>query len=267
MMIERNEIDSIIDTILSYKRLIIGITTLSVVVSLIYAFAILKPIYKADILLKVAQNNTFVIEDEATLVQLLINRLGIERSGDSRVTHITQVIKPKYSKGVIRVFAEGDSKAEIETLLRHTADSLREEHNRTVEMYIQEQRQVISNVLENIGQMEREREELISQNRAMQSQLDSSQNGAYAIAILRNDNKVMTLDQNILKQKNFLVALNKTLQPNRTFNTKIEGSVHFISKPITTSKKLILAVGFVTSLLLSILLALLLEFLKTRREI
>jgi len=264
--IPKNEIDDILNTILNYKKLIIGIVIIFVSVASFYAFFIQKAIYKADILIQIAQNNTHIIENEESLAQILITKYQVDNNKDKPMPFISNVVKPKYSKGVIRIYADGYNKTSLDKLLKEKFMELTVEHNLSVQTYIKDQKMIILNTQKNIHDMESQRDNFLSQNNNMESQLDKSLNCAYAISILRNDNAILELNSIILKQKNFLVALNTTIKPNRTFSTKIKGEMYLNPKTITPSKKLIVILGLVSGLLFSILLAFFLQFLRDRRK-
>lgn len=264
--IAKNEIDDILNTIVHYKMLIIGTIIVFVSVAYLYAFFIQKAIYKADILIKIAQNNTHIIENEESLAQILLTKYQVDNSKNKPMPFISNVVKPKYSKGVIRIYADGYDKTSLDKLLKEKFMELTVEHNLSVQTYIKDQKKIISNTQENIYDLERQRDNFLSQNKVMESQLDKSLNCAYAISILRNDNAILELNSIILKQKNFLVALNTTIKDNRTFSTKIKGEMHLNPETITPSKKLIVILGLVSGLLFSILLSLFLQFLRDRRE-
>jgi len=263
--IPKNEIDDILNAVLNHKKLIIGVVIIFLLISYFYAFFIQKAIYQGDILIKIAQNNTNIVENEESLVQILRNKYKIDNS-KKPMPFITNVIKPKYSQGVVMIYAEGYAKSTISKLLGDKLVELSKEHNISVQRYISDQKKIILNTQQNIDDMEKERDDFISQNRFMESNLEKSSNCAYAVTLLRNDNSILKLNNLILKQKNFLIALNTTLQPNRTFTTKIKGKIHINPKPITPSKKLIIVSGIISGLLLGILLSLFLQFLRDRGE-
>jgi len=264
--IPKNEIDELLNTIIYYKKLIISVIIIFVSLAYIYAFFIQKTVYNANVLIQIAQNNTHIIENEESLVQILITKYQVDNHRDKPMPFITKVIKPKYSKGVIRIYADGYDKNSISELLNQKVQELNREHNLSVEAYIKDQKEIISNVMSNIEDMKNQKDNLMSQNSEMQNQLDKSSNCAYAVSILRNDNIIIELNKNILNQKNFLVALKTTLQPHRTFNTKIKGEIYLNPKTITPSKKLIIILGLVSGLLFSILLSFFLQFLRDRRD-
>ena len=270
--IEKNEINQILNTIFKYKSLIFGITILFIILAFLYASFIQKPIYQADILLKIATTNTLLVEDENKLVQILSSRYDIDNYINNQEGYISSIIKPKYSKGVIRLFARGYYINSIKNILTQKAQKIREEHNKTVELYIKDQNQIIDNVKKDIDNMKENQKRLISQNIIFQNKLNNiskdelSLVGVYAVSMLRNDNTIIELMQQITKQHNFLIALNTTLQSHRTFNSRVSGGVHINSKTMTPSRKLIIILGFTTGLLFSILLALFLQFLRDRRE-
>jgi len=270
--IEKNEINEILDTILKYKRLIFGITTLFIILAFLYASFVLKPIYQADILLKIATTNTAIIDNEDKIVEILRSRYSFNKPQDRQNAYISGIIKPRYSKGVVRVYARGHSKESIKDILHKVIAKISKEHNITVELYIKDQHQIIANVEENILDIKSQKSALISQNSTLQDKIKNINSselalvGVYAVSMLRNDNIILELNKQIINQNNFLVALKTTLQPHRTFNTKLEGGVHFKPKALTPSRRLILIVGFATGLLFSILLALFLQFLRDRRK-
>jgi capsular polysaccharide biosynthesis protein len=270
--IEKNEINQILNTIFKYKSLIFGITIIFIILAFLYASFVLKPIYQADILLKIAKTNTAIIDNEDTIVEILRSEYNFNKPQDKVNAHINSIIKPKYSKGVIRIYARGHSKENIKDILYKVIEKISKEHNSTVELYIKDQHKIIANVKQNILDIKSQKGALTSQNLSFQDKIKNINNnelalvGVYSVSMLRNDNIILELNKQIINQNNFLIALNTTLQPHRTFNTKISGGVHFKSKAITPSKKLIVILGFVTGLLFSILLALFLQFLRDRRE-
>ena len=142
--IEKNEIDDILNTILDYKKLIIGIVIIFVLIASFYAFFIQKAIYKGSVIIKIAQNNTHIIEDEESLVQILKSKYQVNNREKS-MPFISNILKPRYSKGIVQIYADGHNKSSIEKLLRETAIELGKEHNLSVQIYIKDQKRIILN--------------------------------------------------------------------------------------------------------------------------
>jgi capsular polysaccharide biosynthesis protein len=270
--IESNEIDEILKTIFNYKKMILGISLLFTIFASIYAIFIQKPIYQADIILELATTNTNIAIDEPTLVKVLSSKYHIYDYTKEKDTYISAIIQPKYSKGIIQLFAKGSSKKDIKTLLYTEVNKIIQEHNSTVTLYIIDQKNIINNVTKNINSMETQKSNLTSQNLVFKNRIDNIDNselsliGVYAVSMLRNDNTIIELNNQILKQNTLLIALKTTLQPQRTFNSKIYEDIHFKPKALTPNKRLIIVIGFITGLLLAILLSMFLQFIKNRRD-
>ncbi len=270
--VERNEINEIIDLLIGYKKLIASVTIVIVLIATIYAFFIYKPIYQATALIQLAKQNTFIFEDANTLREKLINKYAIYTDPDKAFPHIASIEKPKYSTGFLEITAFSYNKSELRTILTKSVSAIQEDHNTSFQAYIKNQKNVLTQSNDIIEMMQKQISQLKINNEQLDTQLKGLDNNQLAliaiktVTIIKNETEIIRLEEKEIRQVNFSKSLTVTLDPTRTFNTKLINGINIHPKPITPSKKIIIIVGFISGILLGLLLSFFLSFLAKRRE-
>jgi LPS O-antigen subunit length determinant protein (WzzB/FepE family) len=267
----KNEIDEIIKTLLKYKKLSIAITVIVMTIATIYAFAIQKPIYKATALIQIAKQNTFILEENSALRERLISKYRIYTDPNQPLPRIIEVNKPPYSTGFLQFTATSYSKNRLKELLNSSIGEIIEEHNSSIDNYIKNQKSIISQSEDTIKMLHTQIEQLKEKNIKSNDILNGLENtqlaqiAIHSVSIIKRESDIIRLEDRVQRELNHLNALKVTLKPNRTFNTKLVNPIDIHPRPITPRKSLIVAIGFVSGVLLSILISLFLGFLDRRR--
>lgn len=270
--LEKNEIDAIIELLLEYKKLIAIVTVVTLFVATLYAFVIYKPIYQATALLQLAKKNTFILEEADTVREKLVSRYHIYTDPNQPLPYISNIQKPKYSTGFLEITALAYNKSELREILTKSVAQIQQEHNISIESYSTNQKSILRQSNANTESMNRQIDALKTKNQTLTNQLKELSNEQLAliaintVTIIKNETEMIRLEEVALRQSNYSNSLEITLNPTRTFNTKLIDGINIHPKPITPSKKIIIIVGFVSGLLLGLLLSFFLASLGKRRE-
>jgi len=270
--LEKNEIDEIIELLIEYKKLIAIVTVATLFVAILYAFVIYKPIYQATALLQLAKKNTFILEEADALREKLVSKYHIYTDPNQPLPHISNIQKPKYSSGFLEITALAYNKSELKEILTKSVAQIQQEHNISIESYSLDQKSVLRQSNANIESINRQIDALKAKNETLTNQLKELNNEQLAliaintVTIIKNETEMIRLEEVALRQSNYSNSLEITLNPTRTFNTKLIDGINIHPKPITPSKKIIIIVGFVSGLLLGLLLSFFLASLGKRRE-
>jgi len=270
--LEKNEIDAIIELLLEYKKLIAIVTVVTLFVATLYAFVIYKPIYQATALLQLAKKNTFILEEADTVREKLVSRYHIYTDPNQPLPYISNIQKPKYSTGFLEITALAYNKSELREILTKSVAQIQQEHNISIESYSTNQKSILRQSNANTESMNRQIDALKTKNQTLTNQLKELSNEQLAliaintVTIIKNETEIIRLEEKSLRQSNYSNSLEITLNPTRTFNTKLIDGINIHPKPITPSKKIIIIVGFVSGLLLGLLLSFFLASLGKRRE-
>lgn len=268
----KNEINEIIDIFIDNKKLIVIVTSLITLLAIIYALAIQKPIYEASALIQIAKKNTFIVEDADTVREKLTTIYKIYTHPNQPLPKTSSVEKPKYSKGFLRLTAIAYKKDELTKLLNNSIIKIQQEHNLTIQSYINNQNQIIVNVKKAISITKQKIAQLTQDNINLNIKLNSLDNSQLAqiaissVVIINNESKIIQLQRDISGQTNYLTAIELTIDTTRTFNSKLVDKVDIHPKPITPRRSIIIVVGFISGLLLAILLSFFLSFVASRRD-
>ena len=268
----KNEINDLIDILISHKKLIAIVTLLITLIAIVYALVIQKPIYQATALIEIAKKNTFIAENSAALKERLTTIYKIYTHPNQPLPKISSVEKTKYSAGFLTLTALAYNKNELRELLIKSVRTIQEEHNLTVSAYIENQQNVVLNTQIAIVSSVKKIAQLSDENNRTTNRiktLDNSQLAQIAIStlvVINNETKIIRVQEEEIRQRNYLNAIDLTLDSKRTFNTKLINGIDIHPKPITPRRSMIIVVGFVSGLLLSILLSFFLAFIASIRD-
>ena len=270
--IPENEIDKLLNIVREYRVMIVILTLLFTISAGVYALFVHKPIYQATALIQLGKKNTFVVEDENTLREKLIATYRIYTDPNQSLPRITDVMRPKYSKALIQLTAQGRSKESLKQLLTQKLNELQKEHNTTIATYIEGQTKRLNSTTQVIKRSKNEIKRLKEASQKDEKRLESLQDSELAqlsiltVKIVKNEAYITRLEDKIDMYQRREKEYKKTLFPKRTFHTNLVDSVDVHSKPITPSKGIIIVVGFVSGLLLALFIAIFMSLIGSRRE-
>jgi len=252
-------------------RLILGTTAFITLCAIIYAFFIAKPIYEAQAMVQLGKINGGPVEPYDSVRTKLIFSQQMETPGLKRkLPYLSSATIIGERRDVLLIKAEGHSNKEIVALLQSEIDKLIKRQSGDVKKAKIAYRTTMNEAKEQLKVAEssiKESQESIAKiNQKIQklSKEDAALLGTYFLelqklrtSIERNESWRSTLLWQIERSRLMLID---TLPP--TIVDKIITS----EKPIKPRKALLVAVGFVSGLLFSLLLVLFLDFLIDLRK-
>jgi capsular polysaccharide biosynthesis protein len=269
--IPENEIDKLLNILKEYRVMIVILTLLFTMSAGVYALFVHKPIYQATALIQLGKENTFVVEDENTLREKLIATYRIYTDPNQPLPRITDVMRPKYSKALLQLTAQGRDKGSLKQMLTQKLSELQKEHNTTITKYINDQTKRLNSTTNVIKRSKIEIQKLKEASAKDEKRLQALEDSELAelsiltVKIVKNEAYITRLEDKIDIYAKRERDLKKTLLPMRTLHTDLVDSIDVHSKPITPSKSIIIVVGFVSGLLLSVFIAIFMSLLGSRR--
>jgi len=270
--IPENEIDKLLNIVKEYRVMIVILTLLFTISAGVYALFVHKPIYQATALIQLGKKNTFVVEDENTLREKLIATYRIYTDPNQPLPRITDVMRPKYSKALIQLTAQGRDKESLKQMLTQKLSELQKEHNTTITKYINDQTKRLNSTTNVIKRSKIEIQKLKEASAKDEERLQTLQDSELAqlsiltVKIVKNEAYITRLEDKIDIYAKRERDLKQTLLANRTLHTDLVDRIDVHSKPITPSKSIIIVVGFVSGLLLGVFIAIFMSLLRSRRE-
>jgi len=270
--IPENEIDKLLNIVKEYRVMIVILTLLFTISAGVYALFVHKPIYQATALIQLGKENTFVVEDENTLREKLIATYRIYTDPNQPLPRITDVMRPKYSKALIQLTAQGRDKESLKQMLTQKLSELQKEHNTTITKYINDQTKRLNSTTNVIKRSKIEIQKLKEASAKDEERLQTLQDSELAqlsiltVKIVKNEAYITRLEDKIDIYAKRERDLKQTLLANRTLHTDLVDRIDVHSKPITPSKSIIIVVGFVSGLLLGVFIAIFMSLLRSRRE-
>ena len=270
--IPENEIDKLLNIVKEYRVMIVILTLLFTISAGVYALFVHKPIYQATALIQLGKENTFVVEDENTLREKLIATYRIYTDPNQSLPRITDVMRPKYSKALIQLTAQGRDKESLKQMLTQKLSELQKEHNTTITKYINDQTKRLNSTTNVIKRSKIEIQKLKEASAKDEERLQTLQDSELAqlsiltVKIVKNEAYITRLEDKIDIYAKRERDLKQTLLANRTLHTDLVDRIDVHSKPITPSKSIIIVVGFVSGLLLGVFIAIFMSLLRSRRE-
>ena len=253
------------------SKLIISITTFMTLCAILYAFFIATPIYEAQAMLQVGKiNGNYVEPIKSTREKLAFTHQLDSWGGSKKLPVVSSAVVVAGRTDLILVKTIGHNNEDAVKLLRTKADTLIKEQIKDVEKaqkaykttikttqsQLKSAKSTIKELRRNIADYDQKVLELTKN--------DVSLLGAYFLELWK-------LRAKIEKQERWIGTVSHHLGRARlmlidTKPPQLVGEIMTDDKPAKPRKALIVTVGFVSGLLLSLLIVLFLDFLLEARE-
>ena len=260
------------------RKIFIGAVTLGITVgATIYAFS-KEPIYEVKTVFEIgsysnsnSNSNSVLIESPLSLVK----RLEIMHIANRDVQEKTFLEKVELLKGtlnLVEIAVRGPSNEEGIAQTNKIVDEVYKRHQEFLESYVALMKDKMKN-------LEQQREELLGEKKALgdyiQGKMDNIDKilkdnpavaAVYTIDLNTKASQLSELKDKIYTIHNQLNDLSIAMSPNNLKPTQIMGAISKKDYPIAPKKSLIVAVSFVTGLMLSIFLVFFLEFIGKKND-
>lgn len=268
--IEEDQIDlrELWATLVKRKKFI-GIVT-GVITALAVAYVLLaKPIYEVMAVISLAEINHKTVDNPHDLKQKLDYIYEVNLKGKKKVYPIvSEVSLPKKSNGILVVKAQGYANKDATTKVNQVVDFVVKSENKDIMDYIDLQKKHILINLKNIHRLQKtidkNKEQVSSYEKKVISlqKKDAALAAIYAIEVGKKEaelNQMQKTKSQLIKNNN---ALEYSISGVNLKNPKRVGNVQVLDHPVKPKKILIVAVAFMTGLMLSVFLAFFLEFIQ-----
>jgi len=270
---QQDDIAELVDTLRSYKTMILSITLISLILSLLYTAIWYKDIYRTGVSIQLAQRGQVTIEP----IDMYVQRL---RTLFPKISNI-QITDEK--KGIIRLEILDNNKDNLRNFLDKTVQEILNldntiEHNvseiiRGYQNYIDYYKDSLDKSLKNKTKTSAALQDIREQ--AMKDlDLNTSSNEKISnenlLPVMKTINtylRVQLLKSHAERYKKVIKWAKKKMSPKFTFETHIFENKKEDIIQITPSKSIIMAASAVSGLLFAVLLSLLLSFLSNRKKL
>lgn len=268
----KNEIDTLWNVFVEYRFLIAVITFLSVVLSIIYAVWIYKPVYSASALIQVGKEKARLILPAKEVETKLLEKYEIYINPDKLLPKIVNIKVMKTSKGIILFTAQGHNKEKLKIYLEEQIKFLTIEHNISLSEFVKENRENLTKSVNNVKQTRTEVQKIKFDIGISEKRISTFTNenqtliNMSMIKMLRDDRSLERARKRLTTYNREVSKYKKNLRKTSTFSTHIIDSVVMQQKSVTPSKGMLIIIGLISGLFSSILIAFFLSFLVTRRK-
>ena len=270
--LSKNEIDTLWNVFVEHRFLIAIMTFLSVVLSIIYAIWIYKPVYSATALVQIGKENKELIMPTEKVEAKLLEKYEIYINPNKSLPKISAIKVLKRSKGIIRFTAQGEHKEKLKKYLKEQINVLSLEHNISLDEFVKENSENLTKSINNIKQTRIELQKIQTDVDISDKKISTFTNenqaliNMYMIKMLKDDMSLERKHKRLITYNKEVSKYKKYLLKTKTFSTHIIDKVVMQQKSVTPSKGMIIIIGLISGLMFSLLIAFFLSFLATRRE-
>lgn len=258
--------------LVKHKKWVLGIPVLSVLIAFI-SVSLTKPVWEASAAIQGGQVNQVSIEPAARSIE----RMRLKTFGDAVLTELKisldednpqarlyrNSLKLKVLGGtdLIRLQVRAYSRQEAISGIEATVNQLRKIHQQMAEPSLSLLRQQLTKLKKDIQQVQEERDRLIDNLR-----LKEGPGYRFADKIALSQ-LLHSKDAELRRFEDRRFALEEQLGPGRTYATSLLDRVYAGEKPVSPQKLLVLVLSAVAGLLIGILIAFLLNYIKSATPI
>lgn len=248
------------------KKLISLVTMLITIIAIVYAFFIAKPVYEVKALMEIAQVNNKPIQNVVDLKEKI--EFLFEVTQKIEFPLINSINLPKKTRNMIIIQAQGHDNSSAEQKLREVVNHIISLQDKELNIYTDIQKKKLNLIKEDIDRNEKlsidiKKDINIYENKLLNiSKQDTALAIVYAMEIGRMQTEINEVFNRIYTLKNQEKNLELSISSLKIKKAKIIGKLTVLNKPIKPKKPLIIIIAFIASLILSILLAFSLEFIK-----
>ena len=254
------------------KKLILGVTVLFTLLALVYVL-IAKPVYEVKAVMELAQIDKKPVQNTTDLKQKVEVIFEVNVKGkEVEFPLVSGVSLPKKTKNIIVIQAQGYDNDTAKQKLQEVTNFIISLQDKEVSIYTDIQKKRMNLIKKDISRNEQlsiEIEKDINnyENKLLNiSKQDAALAGIYAIEIGKKQTELNNVTSKVYNLKNRKNDLELSISPLKIQKAVTIGKIEVLNKPIKPKKKLIVIVAFITGLMLSILLAFFLEFIRGSKE-
>lgn len=266
------DLRELFSTLKKRKKLIWSVTVLFTLLALAYA-VLSKPVFEVKVLMELAQIDKKPVQDLIDLKQKLETVFEVNaKKKEILLPIISEVSLPKDTKNIMLLRAEGYDNASTQVKLQEVIDHILASQDNELTSYTNSQNDRLALVKQKIARNEqilKEIEERMNdyENKLLSiSKQDAALAGIYAIEIGKKQSELYSVKEKIYDMQNSKNDLELSISPLKLQKATMIGNFDVLDHPIKPKKKLIIVVGFVTGLMLSLILAFFLEFMSGMRS-
>ena len=273
--IEEDEIDlrELVGILKRRKKLIFMITGVLTFVAALYVFVIAKPVYEANVTIRLAQIDNKGINPPSNIVKLLESVFHINDKYNKVVFPIvSSVTIPKQTANIIDIHTQGynlkSTKEKLQSVIQYITnyqnkylDDKRNQIKETMALdksQLKENMVLLHSIEKNIKNYQDKIRVISKKNIAFA--------GLYEIELAKKQDKLVDISKQIFSLRNEINTLQNNLSSQYIQDAQSLGQINLSHKPVKPKKVLIIIVAFITGIILSIFLAFFLEFLKGIKE-
>ena len=268
---ESNTKHTLPDILTRRPRLIIGITTLVTLGALIYALFIAKPVYQAEAMVQLGKINGGPAEPPESLMEKLSFKYKLDVPTYQKELPYFSTIKmiPK-RRDLLLLKTLGRSSEDAVKLLQGEIDRLIERENKDVEKAKKAFEVSIENARQQVRTINSEINELRESIAAYEQKIrkltkdDVALLGSYFLELRKIRYDIEKKEQWNSMESDYI--RHTKLKLIDTTPPKLVDKIETSDKPIRPRKLLLSVIGFISGLLLSLLLVLFLDFLQESRR-
>lgn len=254
------------------KKLIYAVTALITIFSVVYAFFIAKPIYAVKFAIETGQIEGKPIEEVNTFREKLTYLYKVGTKSAERKLPLVKTIIAKKDSPILSFTVLGKNNDEAlkyaqtvisqtEALHKEQTDSYRDNRQALIELTQNDIAQINTSITTLTHEITDYREKISSLKNE-----DASLTGVYVLRIGQLQTELQALKEHLSNLKTKKQTLELSITPVKMKPTHSIGEIETLAKPIEPKEKLIVAVNFISGLILSLFLALLVEFIATMRS-
>lgn len=259
------------------KKIIYLFTVLVTLFAIIYAFFLAKPVYDVRAMIEIGKMDAGT-KDETPLDNLgdvkqkLVYLYGVNSKKKREYPRVKSITIPKKSKSIFSITVEGRDNESAISHIDKLVHKLESDYAEKIKTYIDTQKELITltqyDILMSQKNLDDIQKTLKDYNKKILNitEKDAALAGLYTIQISQNQSRLQEIQSRISGLKTRKFNLNLSMAPLRITQTHIIGNVEVLKKPIKPKKALIVIVSFITSLMLSIFLVFILEFVGSFKE-
>ena len=251
------------------KKLIWSITGLFTLIAIAYTI-MAKPVYEVKSMIEIGQIDGKPLDNINDIKQKLSYKykIGIQKE----FPRVETISIPRNSKSILAINIRGYSNDEAIIFIKTVISYIKSTYQDKIKAYISDQKELINNIQKDIQNTTKTLQFLTkelnnySQHKLALQEKDPILSSINAIQIAQSQTQLVDLQNLISELRKTEQELKLSLSPLKMKLTKVVGEIEVLEDPIKPKKKLIIAVAFITGLMLSVFLVFFLELIGKKEE-
>ena len=271
---EEDEIDlrQLWQTVVRRKAVLFGVTAFVMIAAVIYLL-VSKPVYEAKVLIQIGSIDSKLFETPASLKSKLEMIYHVnDKNVKQEYPLISSISTPKKSSDLIGLSLYGLNSEEASRMAREVYNSIASKHRKVIESFTELQKRYLAQVGAEAKRLKseigRQTEIIESEKELLKQALQSVKRGEAGLVSAeysKNLEKLFALQDLLSKTLERINEIELSLSPLNVKETRLVGDIVTYDHPVKPRVKLILAVAFVSGLMLGLFLLFFLEFIAKER--